>query len=317
MASTRTPEQAQIESFIEYLRSERRMSPHTISGYLRDLRCLRAYCDKEAINDWSVLTGRHALAYVAHLHRTGLGGRSIQRALSAARSFYRHLLRSGTLSGNPFVGVPAPKSRKRLPKSLSVDQAARLVEMDGSESMTLRDRAIMELLYSSGLRLAELVSLDVADVDLGDGVVRVTGKGGKTRIVPVGRFARDSIRLWLAARVATALPGEQALFIGRGGRRLGPRSVQLRLRYWARRQQLGTPVHPHMLRHSFASHLLESSGDLRAVQELLGHAHISTTQIYTHLDFQHLARVYDGAHPRAHRRDGVCVRGRGAGKKDD
>ncbi|MHB8345846.1 MAG: tyrosine recombinase XerC [Acidiferrobacterales bacterium] len=308
MAGPSTPVQAQIGRFIEHLRSERRLSPHTISGYGRDLRSLRAFCDKEQIGDWSAVDGRHALAYVAHLHRDGLGSRSIQRGLSAARSFYRYLLRCGTVSSNPFAGVPAPKSRRRLPKSLSVDQTARLLSVGGSESMTVRDRAIMELLYSSGLRLAELVSLDVVDVDLADGLVRVTGKGGKTRVVPVGCFARDAVRLWLAARLAAAPPGEQALFIGRGGRRLGCRSVQLRLRYWARHQQLGMPVHPHMLRHSFATHLLESSGDLRAVQEMLGHAHISTTQIYTHLDFQHLARVYDDAHPRARRKDGAPVR---------
>ena len=304
MTGARLPGQEQITDFLGALRSERRFSPHTVTGYFRDLGRLRVFCNESGVRAWSELDGRHALAYVAYLHRAGLDGKSIRRGLSAARSFYRHLLRCGTVSANPFVGVAAPKSRKRLPESLSVDQAARLVQADGNDLLTLRDRAIMELLYSSGLRLAELVSLDVTDVDLTAKVVRVTGKGGKTRIVPVGRLARDAVRRWVQARAGAALRGERALFIGRGGRRLGARSVQLRLRHWARRQGIGMPVHPHMLRHSFASHLLESSGDLRAVQELLCHAHISTTQIYTHLDFQHLAHVYDGAHPRAHRQGG-------------
>ncbi len=308
MTSPRVPGPAQIEGFLEHLRSERRLSPHTISGYTRDLQRLCIFCGNKPIGNLPALDGHHARAFVAYLHRAGLGGKSIQRALSASRSFFRYLLRSGVVPNNPFTGVAAPKSGKRLPKSLSVDQTARLLAVNAGEPMGVRDRAIMELLYSSGLRLAELVSLDVADVDLGDEVVRVTGKGAKTRVVPVGRFARDAVRLWLATRAVAAPLGEQALFIGRNGRRLGARSVQLRVRYWARRQQLGAPVHPHMLRHSFASHLLESSGDLRAVQELLGHAHISTTQIYTHLDFQHLTRVYDDAHPRARRKDGAPVR---------
>ncbi len=310
MSASRSADPALVVSFIEHLRSERRLSPHTTAGYGRDLERLCAFCASEGIASWQAFTARHARAYVSHLHRAGLDGRSIRRGLSAARTFYRFLLRKGVVPGNVFVGVTAPKSRKRLPKSLSVDQAARLVQVDGNESIVLRDRAILELLYSSGLRLAELLSLDVTDVDLDESVVQVTGKGRKTRIVPVGRFAVDAIRRWLAQRAAEVPPGERALFTGRGGRRLGPRAVQLRLRYWALRQQLGTPVHPHMLRHSFASHLLESSGDLRAVQELLGHEHISTTQIYTHLDFQHLAQVYDTAHPRARRSGGAHVRQR-------
>ena len=308
MTVARLPDSMLIADFIRHLKNERRFSPHTAAAYSRDLERLRVFCHSAGVEDWSAVDGRLALAYVAHLHRAGLGGKSIQRSLSAARSFYRHMLRSAIVSANPFTGVVAPKSRKRLPESLSVDQAARLVDLGDGDWFVARDRAILELLYSSGLRLAELVSLDLADVDLAEEVVRVTGKGSKVRLVPVGRFARDAIRRWLSTRSVAVRPGEQALFVGRNGQRLGPRAVQLRLRYWARRQGAGIPVHPHMLRHSFASHLLESSGDLRAVQELLGHAHISTTQIYTHLDFQHLARVYDGAHPRAQRRGGGAGR---------
>jgi integrase/recombinase XerC len=236
------------------------------------------------------------------LHRQGLAGRSIARALSSARSFQRYLLREGLAAHNAFTGVAAPKAGKRLPKALSVDQAARLMQIDGDEPLTRRDHALFELLYSSGLRLAELVSINVTDVDLRDGTVTVTGKGAKTRIVPVGTQARAAIQTWLQDRAALAAVGESALFLGRNGKRLGARAVQLRLKQWAVRQGIEVPIHPHMLRHSFASHLLESSGDLRAVQELLGHADLSTTQVYTHLDFQHLAKVYDAAHPRARRR---------------
>jgi len=301
----RTPNSRQLDGFLEHMRSERRMSAHTINNYRRDLERLSVFCAAQAIDHWGKFKPQHARAFVARLHRDGLGGKSIQRMLSAARSLYRYLLREGIAQQNPLVGIVAPKSGKRLPKTLSADQSSRLMEIDGDQPLVVRDRAILELLYSSGLRLAELVSLDVPDVDLKDEVVRVTGKGAKTRVVPVGRCARDAIRRWLAARAPA--PGEHALFVGRAGRRLGARSVQQRLRYWARRQQIGVPVNPHMLRHSFASHLLESSGDLRAVQELLGHANISTTQIYTHLDFQHLTRVYDSAHPRAHKKGGARV----------
>ncbi|MHB8454919.1 MAG: tyrosine recombinase XerC [Acidiferrobacterales bacterium] len=299
-------EDRQLNDFLEHLRSERRVSGHTISNYRRDLLRLSGFCSAEGIGSWSDLRPQHARAYAARLHRDGLGGTSIQRMLSAGRSFYRYLLREGICHQNPIVGISAPKSGKRLPKTLSAEQTSRLVEIDGSEPIIVRDRAIMELLYSSGLRLAELVAVDVLDVDLKDEVVRVTGKGSKTRVVPVGRHAREAIRAWLAVRVPRQ--GEEALFVGYAGRRLGARAVQQRLRHWARVRQIGVAVHPHMLRHSFASHLLESSGDLRAVQELLGHASISTTQIYTHLDFQHLARVYDGAHPRA-RKKGVARTG--------
>jgi integrase/recombinase XerC len=291
-----------LDEYLQYLASERRLSPHTRSSYQRDLGLLAAFCAARAIDDWQALDPAGARGFVAERHRQGLAGRSIQRLLSAARSFYRYLLREQAVSRNPFTGIPAPKSSKRLPKALSVEQAVRLVEIEGSDALAQRDRAMFELLYSSGLRLAELVALSMNDLDLRDGSVTVTGKGAKTRILPVGAKARAAIEIWLGARAALAPPREAALFLGRNGRRLGARAVQLRLKTWAARQGLAVPVHPHMLRHSFASHLLESSGDLRAVQELLGHANLSTTQVYTHLDFQHLAKVYDQAHPRARKK---------------
>lgn len=291
-----------LDGFFQYLKSERRLSPHTASGYRRDLEALTKFFDAQGLNDWRGLNVSQARAFATYLHRHGLAGRSIARALSAARSFYRYLLREGIVAHNPFAGIAAPKSGKRLPKALSVDQAAHLMQIEGDALLVIRDRALLELLYSSGLRLAEIVGIDVADLDLRDGAVTVTGKGGKTRIIPVGSQARTALASWLKERASIAAVGETAVFLGRNGRRLGVRSVQVRLKEWARRQGLETPVHPHMLRHSFASHLLESSGDLRAVQELLGHADLSTTQVYTHLDFQHLAKVYDLAHPRARRR---------------
>jgi integrase/recombinase XerC len=292
----------QLDAYFEYLKNERRLSSHTLSSYRHDLDTLAAFCVTHGIDDWRTLTAQQARAFAAQLHRQGLAGRSIARALSSARSFQRYLLREGLAAHNAFTGVAAPKAGKRLPKALSVDQAARLMQIDGDEPLTRRDHALFELLYSSGLRLAELVSINVTDVDLRDGTVTVTGKGAKTRIVPVGTQARAAIQTWLQDRAALAAVGESALFLGRNGKRLGARAVQLRLKQWAVRQGIEVPIHPHMLRHSFASHLLESSGDLRAVQELLGHADLSTTQVYTHLDFQHLAKVYDAAHPRARRR---------------
>lgn len=292
----------QLDAYFDFLKNERRLSPHTLSNYRHDLDSLTAFCDAHGIDDWCTLSVQNSRAFAAQLHRQGLAGRSIARTLSAARSFHRYLLREGIVMQNSFTGVAAPKAAKRLPKALSVDQAARLMQIDGDEPLTRRDRALLELLYSSGLRLAELVAINVTDLDLRDATVTVTGKGAKTRIVPVGTQARAAIQAWLKERTALAAVGETALFLGRNGKRLGARAVQLRLKQWAVRQGIEVPTHPHMLRHSFASHLLESSGDLRAVQELLGHADLSTTQVYTHLDFQHLAKVYDAAHPRARRR---------------
>ncbi len=280
------------------------MSPHTVAGYRRDLAQLTSYCGRAGIADWSDLGVPAARAFAAALHRQGLSPRSIQRALSAARGFFRYLSRERAVTGNPFVEIRAPKQARRLPKTLNTDQVALLVAVTERQPLALRDRAIMELFYSSGLRLAELTGLDLGDLDLESGMVRVTGKGAKTRDVPVGRLAVAAVRDWLAVRGTFCDVQQRALFVTRQGRRLGARAVQLRIRHWSLRQGLDVAVHPHMLRHSFATHLLESSGELRAVQELLGHANISTTQVYTHLDFQHLAKVYDAAHPRARRRRG-------------
>jgi len=249
------------------------------------------------------MDGRRIRAYVAQRHRQGLGGRSLQRKLSAIRAFYRYLLRQGTVKANPAQGILTPKTARKLPHTLDVDQSAQLVEIKGDDILTLRDRAILELLYSCGLRLSELVNLDTCSIDHADGLVTVTGKGNKTRILPIGRQARQALQSWLKVRAGLAAEEQAALFVSRRGSRISARNIQQRLRQWAVKQGIATHVHPHMLRHSFATHILESSSDLRAVQELLGHADISTTQVYTHLDFQHLARVYDQAHPRAHKKN--------------
>jgi integrase/recombinase XerC len=291
-----------IAGFRRHLASERRLSAHTDLSYARDLAALVKYCDRHGIRDWPALDSQHVRIFAAHSHAAGLAPRSVQRRLSAVRSFCNYLLRERALRGNPAHEVRAPKAARRLPHTLDADQMSKLLEAHPEESLLVRDHALMELLYSSGLRLAELVGLDLPDLDLKDRTVRVLGKGQKSRIVPVGRKAVQALERWLALRGARAKPAEAAVFIGQNGRRLGSRAVQLRIAAWARRLKLGVPVHPHLFRHSFASHLLESSGELRGVQELLGHADVSTTQIYTHLDFQHLARIYDRTHPRARRK---------------
>jgi integrase/recombinase XerC len=290
-----------IDKFLSHLRHERRLSPHTVLAYHRDLTTLAQFCVRKGLSAWARLDHGHIREYAAGEHRGGINPRSVQRRLSAIRSFYEYLRREQLAQRNPAQGVSAPKAAKRLPATLDADQMARLLEFRVSDALGSRDKALMELFYSSGLRLAELVALDLTDVDLSDATVRVTGKGSKTRIVPVGRMAVEAIRRWLGERSPLARAGNNALFVGRGGARLGPRAVQLRVEAWARRQGIEVRVHPHMFRHSFASHLLESSQNLRGVQELLGHSDIGTTQIYTHLDFQHLAKVYDAAHPRAKR----------------
>jgi integrase/recombinase XerC len=299
-------EHAWIERFLGSLRHERRLSPHTASAYGRDLARLADFCARNGVARWQALDGYHVRSYAAALHRGGLAPRSVQRHLSAARTFFSYLGREGVLDSNPAVDVTAPRAPERLPETVDADRMARLLQRDGDAPLVVRDFAIMELLYSSGLRLAELVGLDVADVDLRERTARVTGKGAKTRVLPVGSRAIAALSQWLAERAAIAPPGEAALFVSTRGTRLGRRAVQARVAHWALRQGLDVGVHPHVFRHSFATHLLESSGDLRAVQELLGHADIGTTQVYTHLDFAHLARVYDRTHPRARkrRRDG-------------
>jgi len=314
-----------IERFRRYLSAERRCSPHTLAAYTRDLQALVSYCERTGLESWTAIDSGHLRSFAARQHAGGLGPRSIQRRLSAVRSFYEflqreaHALRTSTrgpepsgaadtggreiarIRSNPGQDVRAPKAARRLPETLDADQMARLLEIPAGEPFATRDRAIMELLYSSGLRLAEIVGLDLGSLDLRDRVVHVLGKGRKARLVPVGRVAIRSLEQWLPERAGLARAGEDALFVGRHGRRLGRRSIELRVAYWARRQGLAPHVYPHLFRHSFASHLLESGAELRGVQELLGHADIATTQIYTHLDFQHLARIYDAAHPRARR----------------
>jgi integrase/recombinase XerC len=298
------PEWQQAERFLAHLSLERRLSEHTVIAYRRDLVCLAEFCDREEIARWRDLKVHHLRRYAALSHASGLNPRSIQRRLSGARSFLKYLIREGAAVQNPAIGVSAPRAARRLPTTLDVDQMAHLLEIKGDDPVTVRDRAMLELLYSSGLRLGELIGLDLGEVDLADGMARVTGKGRKTRLVPVGREAREALRAWLKVRESFASPGDKAMFIGVRGQRISARSVQARVSYWARRSGLGQRVHPHLFRHSFATHLLESSGDLRGVQEMLGHANIGTTQIYTHLDFQHLAQVYDKAHPRARGKTG-------------
>ena len=275
-------------------------TPHTRVAYLRDVAQLFALADPTPI---ARVDRAHLMRFVGMLHARGLSGRSLARTLSAWRAFYRFLAdHDRSLAEDPSAGIKAPKSPRRLPAALSPEEAARLVTIDGDDPLALRDRALFELAYSSGLRLSELAQLDVAGCDLTTGEVRVFGKGSKERIVPVGAAARAAVSRWLAARGAQAGADETALFTARSGRRLSARAIQQRLGEWAIRQGLSRHVHPHMLRHSFASHVLQSSGDLRAVQEMLGHASIASTQVYTHLDFQALAKVYDAAHPRAKRK---------------
>jgi integrase/recombinase XerC len=286
-----------IDRFLHHLHTERRLSDNTRKHYLRDLLELRAWCENAGINHWHALDTRQVRHYAAHCHRRGLSGRSIQRRLSALRSFFNYLLREQAVTLNPGLDVPAPKAQQHLPDTLSVDDIARLLQVDTGDMLLVRDLAMLELMYSSGLRLSELVGLNHGDVDFNDRTVRVTGKGAKTRVLPVGARAIDALQAWQQLRPQRG--SETAVFTGRSGKRLGVRAVQQRVKYMARRQGIPGDIHPHTLRHSFASHLLESSGDLRAVQELLGHADISTTQVYTHLDYQHLAQVYDKAHPRA------------------
>lgn len=291
-----------LERFAAHLSHERRCSKHTLAAYRRDLAQFTAALAQQQVADFAAVTHDQVRRFAAQRHRLGSDPKSIARALSAVRSLYAFLIREGQAASNPADGVRAPQSQKRLPRTLDADQVGRLLEIAAEDPVALRDRALLEMLYSSGLRLAELCALDLGDIDLADATVRVTGKGSKTRIVPVGRFARAAIERWLGVRGRFAAAEVTALFVGVRGERISPRVVQQRLDHWAKVQGIGFKLHPHMLRHSFASHLLESSGDLRAVQELLGHANISTTQVYTHLDFQHLAKSYDAAHPRAKRK---------------
>lgn len=290
----------EIDQFLSYLAQEKRLSNHTVINYRRDLSRFLTFCQEFELTDWNSIKASNIRQFVAYLHRQQLASKSIQRYLSAVRSFYRYMLREGLVESNPAQSVQAPKAEKRLPATLDVDQMTALLEHTSSDSfISSRDRAMMELFYSSGLRLAELASLDIRDIDFGDLLVYVTGKGSKSRVVPVGKQAINAINAWLEMREQQGFFEQKALFLSKQGKRLGVRSIQQRLKFWGKQHGVSDKVHPHRLRHAFASHMLEASGDLRAVQELLGHADLSTTQIYTHVDFQHLANVYDSAHPRA------------------
>jgi len=296
MSDNSSPNQKYLAGFLAWLRNEKQYSELTVENYSRDLAHLFELSSDIPLAD---LKTHHIRRYIAKLHSQGLGGRSLARMLSAWRGFFNYLLRDHGLTGNPCAGLRAPKSPKTLPQALSPDEATRMVDLPTDTPEAIRDKAMFELFYSSGLRLAELVGLDPEQLDLNAGEVRVTGKGNKTRIVPLGHFAIDALRSWLSVRDQLAKSDEVALFVGQRGARITPRVVQLRMKEWGVKQGIPSNVHPHLLRHSFATHVLQSSGDLRAVQEMLGHASISTTQVYTHLDFQYLSKIYDAAHPRA------------------
>lgn len=287
-----------LEAYLNHLAFERGLSKLTQANYKRDIELLLAHSESQT-TPLLKIQSQHIRQLIAKLHGQGLGGKSIARMLSSWRGFFDYLVKQHNFTSNPCIGMRAPKSAKTLPQALSADQAVKLVDVKEDDLLSLRDHAILELFYSSGLRLAELVGLNFDHLDLANGTITVTGKGNKTRIVPVGSHAISAIQSWMAARNLIAKSESVALFITKQGNRITPRAVQYRLKEWAIKQGVNSDVHPHMLRHSFATHVLQSSGDLRAVQEMLGHANISTTQVYTHLDFQHLAKIYDQAHPRA------------------
>jgi integrase/recombinase XerC len=287
-----------LNEYLQFLNFERGLSPLTRENYARDIKRLIQLADSHALNTLQNLQIRR---FVATLHSKGLGGKSIARMLSSWRGFFDFLVNRHQFAANPVIGLRAPKSPKTLPQALSIEQATKLVDISDDDTLAVRDHAILELFYSSGLRLSELVNLNLDAMDFSEGTVEVTGKGNKTRIVPMGAHAMKAIQKWLQVRSTIQIndTDSKPVFIGLQGRRVGARNLQLRLKEWSIKQGIHSSVHPHMLRHSFASHVLQSSGDLRAVQEMLGHANISTTQVYTHLDYQHLAKVYDNAHPRA------------------
>lgn len=288
--------QGLLQLYLAHLQHERRLSPLTCKNYARDIDALLGLVGETPLDQLQI---HHIRRFVAQLHASGMSSRTLARMLSAWRGFYQYLGRQHAFPHNPCAGLGAPKAAKTLPQALSPEQAAHLMEVEEEGPLAVRDRAMLELFYSSGLRLAELVGANLEDMDFASGEIRVTGKGSKTRIVPLGRLAIEAIQAWLACRVQLTGADERAVFVSRRGTRISPRAVQLRLKEWGIKLGINASVHPHMLRHSFATHVLQSSGDLRAVQEMLGHANISTTQVYTHLDFQHLAKVYDAAHPRA------------------
>jgi integrase/recombinase XerC len=288
-----------LTTYLDYLRTIKHYSPATLESYQRDIQGFFKFLSGQDIGEITDVSIHDIRAYIASCHRKGMAESSMQRLLSSLRGFYKHLLKDNQIGSNPAADVRAPKGAKKLPKVLDVDQVGHLLSGKSSTPLEVRDQAMIELMYSSGLRLSELVNLDVLDMDLKAGQLKILGKGNKTRYLPIGKQANEALSTWLNLRAGLAIVGEQAVFVNNRGSRLSQRAVQKRMSEQAQRSEIGVHVHPHMLRHSFASHLLESSGDLRSVQELLGHANISTTQVYTQLDFQHLAKVYDQAHPRA------------------
>lgn len=294
----------QLADYLQHLRAERRMSPHTVSNYQRDLNHLQQLLESEGLKAWPQLQNHHIRQVIAERRRDGLGAASLHRLLSSIRGFYRWLQKHHLAEHDPSTGIKAPKREQKLPQVLEIEEIGQLADTPNSnDPLALRDHAIIELFYSSGLRLSELAQLERFDFDPGERSLNIRhAKGNKQRRVPVGKLAAQALQAWLKVRGQLAKPDSQALFVSQRGSGLSVRSIQARLDHWAKRSGVDKPVHPHLLRHSFASHMLQSSGDLRAVQELLGHADISTTQIYTHLDYQHLAKVYDQAHPRAKRK---------------
>lgn len=290
-----------LNDYIQHLTFERGLSPLTCKSYVRDIELLQTLTSSTPLDQ---LQNTQVRRFIAVLHSRELSGKTIARALSAWRGFYDYLIHHKGYTRNPVIGLRAPKTAKTLPQALSVDQAVKFVDIQGDCILEQRDHAILELFYSSGLRLAELVNLDMDMLDFTAGTVTVTGKGNKTRIVPMGSHAMSALQNWLQQRAVISIDEKnpKALFVTQQGRRITPRAVQYRMKGWAIKQGINTDMHPHLLRHSFATHVLQSSQDLRAVQEMLGHANISTTQVYTHLDFQHLASIYDKAHPRARKK---------------
>jgi len=296
--------EVEVGSFLTHLSDERQLSKHTLDAYRRDLNTLSAYLAELSVSNWSQVGSHHLRAFISADHRSGRSGKTLQRRLSAYRTFFNFLAREGVVRKNPAMELSAPKSEIKLPATIDTDQISHLLSIDTSDWHSTRDRAMLELFYSSGLRLSELVGANLVDISFDDATIKVRGKGSKERILPVGSKALTALQTWLQIRQNLPrgkLQDANAFFLSERGNRISPRTVQDRVKQWSLRLGISTKVHPHTLRHSFASHLLESSQDLRAVQELLGHSDIATTQIYTHLDFQHLAKVYDAAHPRAQR----------------
>ena len=287
-----------IEEYKKFIAFEKRLSSSSVKSYLRDINELLKLMGNKKLNSYSIEDIRKNIAI---LHSKGLSGKSLSRMISSWRGLFNFLIHKYQFNQNPTLGIKAPKSKKLLPQTLSVDQTIKLIDIKDNSFLGLRDHAILELFFSSGLRLSELVDININNINFDDGTITVTGKGNKERIIPVGTFAFKAIKKWLKSRktINNLTPKNQILFLSKSGQKLTPRAIQYRLKFWAIKQGIPENIHPHLLRHSFASHLLQSSQDLRAVQELLGHANISTTQIYTHLDFQHLSKIYDKAHPRA------------------